>query len=72
MGRKYIPVENGNMVLTRSKDKKIISVTNFDKMATDRKYFKVLAWSIKLNPFQTTDEFENLNRGMSDYYHMNK
>jgi hypothetical protein len=31
MGRKFFPSENGNMVLTRSKDKKIISLTNFDK-----------------------------------------
>ena len=31
MGRQYFPAKNGNMVLTRSKDKKLVSVTNFNK-----------------------------------------
>jgi hypothetical protein len=31
MGRKYFPAKNGNMVLTRSKDKKVISLVNFDR-----------------------------------------
>ena len=30
MGKKFLPTGKGNMVLTRSKDKKIVSVTNFD------------------------------------------
>lgn len=30
MGRKFLQTGKGNMVLTRSKDKKIVSVTNFD------------------------------------------
>jgi hypothetical protein len=57
MGRKFIPAGNGNMVLTRSKDKKIISVTNFDKDALDADYFKTLAWTSKLKPFTTADQF---------------
>ena len=30
MGKKFFPSKNGNMTLTRSKDKKVISVVNFD------------------------------------------
>jgi len=48
MGRKFFPSENGNMVLTRSKDKKIISLTNFDKDDLDGQYFKICTWNIKL------------------------
>tara|TARA_B110000285_G_scaffold206261_1_gene244688 strand:+ start:871 stop:972 length:102 start_codon:yes stop_codon:yes gene_type:complete len=31
MGRKFFPAKNGNMELTRSKDKKVVSLTNFDR-----------------------------------------
>ena len=51
MGKKFLPAGNGNMVLTRSKDKKIVSVTNFDRDASDGDYFKTLAWTSKLKPF---------------------
>jgi hypothetical protein len=72
MGRKFLPAGQGNMVLTRSKDKKIISVTNFIKDDPDRNYFKTLAWTSKLRPFAPGDEFESLNRGMSAYYQNNQ
>lgn len=32
MGRNFYPSKNGNMVLQRSKDKKVVSLTNFDPM----------------------------------------
>jgi hypothetical protein len=51
MGRKFFSSENGNMVLTRSKDKKIISLTNFDPYDDHGKYFKIAAWTIKLKKF---------------------
>ena len=48
MGRKFFPSKDGNMVLTRSKDKKIISLTNFDRYDEDGNYFKIRAWTTKL------------------------
>ena len=68
MGRKFFPSLNGNMVLTRSKDKKVVSLTNFDRESTNGDYFKTLAWTIKLKVFETADEFELLNSGMNQYF----
>lgn len=68
MGRKFFVSENGNMVLTRSKDKKVVSLTNFDPQNGQGEYFKTLAWTNKLKKFETADEFELLNNGMSYYY----
>lgn len=48
MGRKFTPIKNGNMTLTRSKDKKLISLVNFDLANKQDKIFKILAWTIKL------------------------
>lgn len=60
MGRKFFPSENGNMVLTRSKDKKIISLTNFNEWDDNGQYFKISAWTIKLKKFMSEDNFERL------------
>jgi hypothetical protein len=64
MGRKYFPSSNGNMQLTRSKDKKIFSITNFDKHDKNGAFFKILAWSktktMNLKPFDTQDNFSAL------------
>ena len=68
MGRKFFPSEHGNMELTRSKNKKFISLTNFDKFDEDDKYFKFCAWSIKLKKHTTQDNFENLQNSMNVYY----
>ena len=68
MGRKFFQSKNGNMVMTRSKDKKIISLTNFDQFSEDGQYFKTLAWTNKLRIFSTADNFEMLNNGMNEYY----
>ena len=68
MGRKFFPSLNGNMMLTRSKDKKVVSLTNFDRESTNGDYFKTLAWTIKLKVFETADEFELLNSGMNQYF----
>ena len=65
MGRKFFPSKNGNMTLTRSYDKKLISLANFDKKArattkndeeVDEKknvpeYFKIKAWTSKLEAY---------------------
>ena len=56
------------MKLTRSKDKKIISITNFDENHPDGLFFKTLAFTNKLKVFSTADNFEMLNNGMNYYY----
>jgi hypothetical protein len=71
IGRKFFPSKNGNMMLTRSKDKKIISLTNFDESNPDGEYFKTHAWTNKLKKFSTADNFELLNIGMNNYYSEN-
>ena len=68
MGRKYFPAKNGNMMLTRSKDKKIISLVNFDRDSEKGEYFRVLAWTNKLKMFSPTDHFEILNSGLNNYF----
>jgi hypothetical protein len=65
MGRMFFASEKGNMVLTRSKDKKIISLTNFDPYDDHGKYFKIAAWTIKLKKFQSVDKFEYLQDSMN-------
>lgn len=70
MGRKFYPSRNGNMVLQRSKDKKVVSITNFDATSPTEEYFKTLAWTNKLKKFETPDEFTALNIGMNNYYHL--
>jgi hypothetical protein len=60
MGRKFFPSKNGNMVLTRSKDKKIISLTNFEKFHPNEEFFKIKAWTVKLSRFTSQDNFASL------------
>jgi hypothetical protein len=57
MGRKYFTANKGNMVLTRSKDKKVISLTNFDRENLKGDFFKVLAWTNKLKMFSPNDHY---------------
>lgn len=72
MGRKFFPSKNGNMVLTRSKDKKIISLTNFEKFHPNEEFFKIKAWTVKLSRFKSQDNFVSLQHGMNQYYARNK
>jgi hypothetical protein len=65
MGRLFTPSRQGNMVLQKSKDKKIVSVTNFNRGSETEEYFKTLAWTNKLKKFETPDEFNALNLGMN-------
>jgi hypothetical protein len=68
MGRKFVSSIHGNMVLQRSKDKKVVSITNFDANSPSGEYFKSLAWTNKLKKFETPDEFASLNNGMNAYF----
>ena len=53
------------MTLTRSRDKSLISLLNFDRQNMFGDYFKLLAWTIKL---VSVDVAQELNEGMSHYF----
>lgn len=69
MGRKFKESQNGNMMLTRSKNKKIFSVANFDYLDDKQEFFKILAWTTKLKKF---DVPSGLAKGMNEYFKQNK
>ena len=48
MGRKFFSSKNGNMQLTRSYDKKLVSLANFDQFHEYKEYFKIKAWTVAL------------------------
>ena len=48
MGRNFFPSKNGNMMLTRSRDKRRFSLTNFDPNDPNKEYFKTLSWTTSL------------------------
>lgn len=56
MGRNFISSKDGNMTLTRSYGKNLVSLVNFNKNDRDEKYFKVKAWSTSLEPHEVKDE----------------
>lgn len=62
MGRKFFSSDKGNMVLTRSKDKKLVSLTNFDEWNEHGNYFKICCWNVKLIKYrgQNEDDFDQL------------
>ena len=70
MGRKFFPSKSGNMELTRSRDKKVISLTNFDREDANGEFFKIKAWTSKLAVYRgpSKDDFESLNKGISHYF----
>jgi hypothetical protein len=65
MGRNFFPSQNGNMMLTRSRDKRRISLTNFDAKDPDGKYFKVMSWTTKLVECPVNPA---LNEGLNKYF----
>ena len=70
MGRKLIKPHNGNMSLTRSRDRKTITLTNFEKNNDSGQYFKVFAWNAtNLKAFEITEEF---HKAINRYYDNNK
>lgn len=56
------------MTLTRSTDKRCISLVNFDFDNKNNEFFKLLAWTIKLVPFEIP---EVINEALSNYYRDN-
>ena len=57
------------MVLTRSTDKRIVSLVNFNRYDPDGEYFKMMAWTIKLKPWNISLK---LDQGLNEYYKQNK
>ena len=66
MGRKFQASTEGNMMLTRSMDAKVISLCNFDRNSSYGDYFKILAWHRELT--ETHAVSEDLNLGINAYY----
>ena len=56
MGRNFFASEKGNMTLTRSYGKNLISLCNFDHNDKHGNYFKVKAWTTSLKPWPVKDE----------------
>lgn len=52
MGRRFFSSQDGNMTLTRSYDKKLISLANFERNHKNKEYFKIKAWTTKLGAFK--------------------
>lgn len=53
------------MTLTRSYDKRLISLLNFSQYNEEKNYFQLKAWTTKLDPWAVSEE---LNKGLNDYY----
>ena len=53
------------MKLTRSTDKKVFSLTRFDREDPNGEYFDIKAWFARLRPFQIS---QNLTLGMNKYF----
>ena len=54
MGRDYKISKQGNMQLTRSYGKNLISLCNFDRNDENGQYFKVKAWTTSLEPHKVS------------------
>jgi hypothetical protein len=69
IGRKFIKSNNGNMMLTRSLDLSIVSLSSFDKFEVNGNYFSIKAWSVNLESFGMPVEInDNLNIGINEYF----
>lgn len=53
------------MTLTRSMDKKLVSIVNFDPDDNFGQYFKVLAFTVKLEKYDLNDKLDD---GLNNYY----
>lgn len=66
MGRKFMKPKGGNMSLTRSKDRRLVSITNFEKDNAKGDYFRVYAWSTRM--LRQVEVSERLRASMNRYY----
>jgi len=70
IGRKFFKSENGNMQLTRSTNKQLISLVNFDRNNKYDEFFKLFAWSSKM--LKAMQISEGLNHGVNTYFKRNQ
>ena len=70
MGRKFMKPKGGNMSLTRSKDRRLISITNFEKDNPKGDCFRVYAWSTRM--LRQVEVSERLRASMNGYYREQK
>jgi hypothetical protein len=69
MIRRFIPSKDGNMTLTRSTDKKVFSITNFDRYDPSDKFFLFQAWRINLKKWLPhSGSLDKLNEGLNQYF----
>jgi hypothetical protein len=69
MNHRFLCSQDGNMTLTRSTDKKVFSIVNFDMYDPNDKFFKFGAWRINLKPWLPhTGSLDALNEGLNQYY----
>ena len=55
--------------MTRSTDKKVFSIVNFDKFDPNDQFFKLQAWRINLKPLlPKSGTMDLLNEGLNKYY----
>ena len=66
MGRKFMKPEGGNMKLTRSKDRRLISITNFEKDNMKGDFFRLYAWSTRM--LRQIDVSDRLRQSMNKFY----
>ena len=79
MGRRFFSSQEGNMTLTRSYDKKLISLANFERNHVNKEYFKIKAWTTKLGAFKDPPSqykmkdsppfnYSQLNKGINEHF----
>ena len=55
--------------MTRSTDKKVFSIVNFDKYDPNDKFFKLQAWKINLKQYlPLSGQMLLVNEGLSQYF----
>ena len=69
MNHRFMDSKDGNMTLTRSTDKKVFSLVNFDKFDINDKFFKLQAWKINLKTWlPSSGSLDQVNEGLNLYY----
>ena len=69
MNHRFMDSKDGNMTLTRSTDKKVFSLVNFDKYDPNDKFFKLQAWKINLKKWLPhSGSLDQVNEGLNQYY----
>jgi len=69
MNNRFQGSKDGNMTLTRSTDKKVFSIVNFDRYDSNDKFFNFHAWRMNLKTWLPhSGSYDALNEGLNQYY----